>query len=72
MNESDYVLKNTDKELIDMVRNLIKNKELDELRQISEHKCFNCVWSKWTGTKFTCFWTTRCVKSLRQIKSKKD
>jgi hypothetical protein len=67
MIEAEYALKGKDKEMVDMVKKYIRNKELDELQQIQEHKCFNCVWSRWCGTKFTCMFT-RCLKSLRPIK----
>lgn len=33
-----------------------KEQENKELEKRNRHKCFGCIWGKWTGIKFFCLW----------------
>lgn len=32
--------------------------------QNKNHRCYNCVWSKWTGIGYTCLWQN-CIDGKR-------
>ena len=41
--------------------------QYDELTdEVLEHKCFRCVWGRYTGTGFVCGYAVGCAKKRRE------